>query len=71
MRLYEGTVSGFNQDVLQNRIADLIGEGYQKYYHRRVAPSEFRAWQQSLIFLKNSFEYSSLSDNRLDLPPEN
>ena len=65
MRLYEGTVSGFNQDVLQNRIADLIGEGYQKYYHRRVAPSEFRAWQQSLIFLKNSFEYSSLSDNRL------
>ena len=65
MRLYEGTISQFNQDVLENKVADRIGTSYEKYYRRRVGPSEYRAWQQSLNFLKNSFEYSSLTDNRI------
>ena len=65
MRLYEGTISQFNQDVLENKVADRIGASYEKYYRRRVGPSEYRAWQQSLNFLKNSFEYSSLTNNRI------
>jgi len=65
MRLYEGTISEFNHDVLENKAADRISASYQKYYRRRVSPSEYRAWQQSLNFLKNSFEYSSLTNNRL------
>lgn len=65
MRLYEGTIAEFNKGVLENAIADQIGTSYERYYKRRVNSSEFRAWQQSLNFLKNSFEYSSLSDNRI------
>jgi hypothetical protein len=30
-----------------------------------VNPSEHRAWQQSLNFLKNSFEFTGLVDNKL------
>jgi uncharacterized protein len=65
MRLYEGTIADFNQSVLQNEIADRIGSSYERYYRRRVNPSEYRAWQQSLNFLRNSFEYTGLTDNSL------
>lgn len=65
MRLYEGTISEFNSSVLQNEIADLVGSSYERYYRKRVNPSEYRAWQQSFNFLKNSFEYTNLSNNKL------
>lgn len=65
MRLYEGDVTDFNRAVLQNEIADKIGQNYERHYSRRVNPSEYRAWQQSLNFLKNSFEYTSLQENRI------
>ena len=65
MRLYEGTIAEFSKGVLENAIADQIGASYERYYRRRVNSSEFRAWQQSLNFLKNSFEYSGLVENKL------
>jgi DUF2075 family protein len=65
MRLYEGTISDFNTAVLQNQIADHIASRYERHYKRRVSPSEYRAWQQSLNFLNNSFEYTGLTDNNL------
>lgn len=65
MRLYEGTVVDFNRDVLENKVADRIRSSFENYYRRRVGPSEYRAWQQSLNFLRNTFEYSSLTDNKL------
>ncbi|MBZ5526810.1 MAG: DUF2075 domain-containing protein [Acidobacteriia bacterium] len=63
MRLYEGTITDFNQAVLHNAIADQIATKYEQYYKRAANQSEFRAWQQSLLFLKNAFEYSRLQDN--------
>src|SRR5690349_2300961 len=65
MRLYEGTVSAFNAAVIQNRVADDIAVKYESYYKKRVSPSEYRSWQQSLNFLRNSFEYTALIDNRV------
>lgn len=65
MRLYEGTIKEFNDDIIQNRIADLIAQSYQAYYQRRVNESEYRAWQQSLSILNNAFVYSSLSENKI------
>lgn len=55
MRLYEGSISEFNRDVLENKAADRISSSYEQYYRRRASQSEYRAWQQSLNFLKNSF----------------
>jgi len=65
VRLYEGTVADFNEAVVQNAIADRIGSSYEKYYRRRVGPSEYKAWQISLNFLKNSFEGTELQSNTL------
>jgi DUF2075 family protein len=65
MRLYEGAITDFNKAVLANEIADRIGRSFEQYYRHRVNPSEFRAWQQSLNFLKNSFEFSGLVENRI------
>jgi DUF2075 family protein len=65
MRLYEGAIADFNAAILENRIADQIASKYQQYYKRAVGQSEFRAWQQSLVFVKNAFEFSRLSDNFL------
>ncbi len=65
MRLYEGTIGDFNRSVIQNQIADQIDSSYKQYYKRRAAPSEYRAWQQSLNFLRNSFEFTGLTDNKV------
>jgi hypothetical protein len=65
MRLYEGTVEQFDQDVTYNRIADLIQTRYHDYYRKRPTNSEYRSWQQSLNVLNNSFRYSALSNNKV------
>ncbi len=65
MRLYEGTIKEFNGHVLNNRIADLVADRYKDYYLRKVNESEYRAWQQSLTVLNNSFLVSGLTDNKL------
>jgi len=65
MILYEGTVTQFNEDVLQNRIADRTAEKYRLYYKRNPGDSERRAWMYSLAILNNSFTYSGLKDNHV------
>jgi hypothetical protein len=65
MRLYEGTINDLSTAVVKNQIADFVALRYEGYYNRRVSPSEYRSWQQSLNFLKNSFEYTGLVHNQL------
>jgi len=65
MRLYEGSVSHFNQAVLRNLIADQISDNFTRYYKRRVNPAEFRSWEVSLNYLKNCFEFTEMVDNKL------
>lgn len=65
MRLYEGIIGEFNDAVLQNQIADLVSSSFERYYKKRVSQSEYRSWQQSLNFLRNSFEYAELDGNKL------
>lgn len=65
MRLYEGTVADFNTDVIRSVLADKLAEKYRNYYQRSVGQSEYRAWQQSSQYLKNSFEAAALIDNKL------
>lgn len=67
MRLYEGTITEFKAAVVKNELADKISSNYEYYFHRGINPSEYRSWQQSLNYLKNSFvegeavtEYKSL-----------
>jgi len=65
MRLYEGSISQFREDVIYTRLADKLAEKFKDYYHRSAGRSEVGAWQQSFNFLKNSFEVAGLNDNRI------
>ena len=49
MRLYEGTVAKFRDDVINNQIADIISNNYFDYYGKNVSPSEKNSWNTSLM----------------------
>jgi hypothetical protein len=65
MRLYEGTIKEFSNDVIHNRIADILRDNFVSYYRRLPLEPEFRSWQQSLNFLNNAFTYSALINNKI------
>ena len=70
MILYEGTIEQFNEDVMQNCVADRAAEKYQAHYNRKPGVREFRSWQHSLPILNNSFSYAGLKDIHLLLEYE-
>ncbi|MDE1849064.1 MAG: DUF2075 domain-containing protein, partial [Nanoarchaeota archaeon] len=65
MRLYEGTIEKFREDVLRNQIADLIARTYRDYYNRKANDSEFNSWNSSLRFLKDALDVSKLEKNKI------
>jgi hypothetical protein len=65
MRLYEGSIRQFREDVIYSQIADKLAGAFKEYYHRAAGKGEVGAWQQSFNFLKNSFEVAGLGDNRI------
>src|SRR4051812_36077899 len=65
MRLYEGSVSEFRDDVVHNAIADKLAQSFRDYYRRPATKSEIGSWQQSFNFLKNSFEVAGLGENKI------
>jgi len=65
MILYEETIEQFNEDVMQNCIADRTAEKYQAHYKRKPGDSEYRSWAISLAILNNSFHYADLKDNHI------
>ncbi len=70
MILYEGTIETFNEDVMQNCVADRAAEKYASHYNRKPAPSEYRSWQNSLPILNQAFRYADLKDNKILLEYE-
>lgn len=65
MILYEETIERFNEDVMQNRIADRAAEKYRTHYKKSPSDSEYRSWTYSLAILNNSFLYAGLKDNHI------
>lgn len=65
MRLYEGSVREFQDDVIYNRIASKLTGAFADYYGWQPSRSEVGAWQQSSNYLKNSLEAARLSDNHI------
>lgn len=65
MRLYEDTVYEFKRDVQANKLADKLATNFKTYYNREAGVREYRSWQQSLNFLKNSLEMADLVDNQI------
>lgn len=65
MRLYEDTITEFNAAVVRNELAHRISANFKQYFHGAAGPSECRAWQQSLNYLRNSFEDTGLLDDKM------
>jgi hypothetical protein len=65
MRLYEGSVREFRDDVTYNVLADKISGAFREHYGHPASKGEIGSWQQSFNFLKNSFEIAALGDNRI------
>jgi uncharacterized protein len=65
MRLYEGSVVEFREDVIRNIIADKLANAFLDHYRHSPSKGEIGSWQQSLNFLRNSFDLAALSDNRV------
>src|SRR3989338_45576 len=66
MRLYEGTVQEFKNDVLANRIADILKTNYIAQTGKKsINPSEYHSWENSLRVLKDSLDISELSGNKI------
>src|SRR3990167_6324463 len=64
MIIYQGSTEEFNQDVIQNQVADKIAKNFEGYFHR-VNEREYRSWAISLQILNNSFVYAGLKENYL------
>lgn len=65
MRLYEGSVQEFKEDVLNNRIADILAKNYLDQIKKPVTTSEYRSWGNSLRVLKDSLDMSELIQNKI------
>src|SRR3989338_9025785 len=65
MRLYEGTVQQFKEDVINNKIADLLKIKFEEYYKRSTNPREFRALDISLGILKEVLDTAQLLENKI------
>jgi uncharacterized protein len=63
MKLYTGTSEQFIADILENRLADKLRTAYESYYYRMAGQQEVVSWTNSLQFVKNIIEYSSLRDD--------
>lgn len=67
MLIYQGTSKQFHDDVLHNRITDIMSENFQDQLGSAVQSPEFMSWQNSLGRIKDLMEIADLSDNYVAL----
>ena len=70
MLLYYGSTVKFKEDVLSNKIADLLRTAFREYSGYDISRSEYSAFQNSPQYLKNLIDLSSLNDNFISLEYE-
>jgi len=62
MILYRGSTEQFRQDVLQNRLANLLQEAFSSHFGFQANFSEIQSWNNSSQHIKNLIEMAELSD---------
>lgn len=63
MLVYEGTKTGFIDDVNLNLIADKIHQRYQEAFHRRSTESQIMSWQNSMQYMRGVLSDSEIPDD--------
>ncbi len=67
MLIYADTIEQFRQDVLYNRIADIMNEAFVSNFGHKVQPSELLSFQNSLSRVKDLIEIAQIKDNQIAL----
>lgn len=60
MIIYHSTVADFRNDVLNNRIADVIESNMLEYGHRHTGDGEKNSWVNSMMYMSNALEQAQL-----------
>jgi hypothetical protein len=63
MLIYQDVTERFIQDVMFNRIADIMEERYHAYTGRRASIGEYHSWQNSLMRVRDVIEIAGLQKN--------
>ena len=49
--VYQATKTQFLKHAFEDDIHEVVGAGYKERTGRRVGPSEFAAWKESLVYM--------------------
>jgi hypothetical protein len=63
MIVYSGNKTTFQQHVLENRIAEEILDAFEMVTGHKVSMNEFRAFQNSMMFMKNVLDDEDIPEN--------
>lgn len=63
MIVYNATKATFKEDVILNRISDMLKQLFAEKHIPSPSPSEITAWVNSLHFMKDVIDDSQISDN--------
>ena len=63
MIVYSSTKSEFRQDVLHNRIEELIHEAYLRNLGHSTSKSEIDSWKNSMMYMNNILEDKGIPDD--------
>ena len=67
MIIYNNSTEQFREDVLYNRISDIMNEAFVINFGHKVPPSELLSFQNSLSRMKDLIEISGIKDNHIVL----
>lgn len=67
MIIYSNTIEQFRQDVLYNRIADIMSEAFISEFGHKPHISELLSFQNSLSRVKDLIEIADIKDNHIAL----
>jgi hypothetical protein len=67
MIIYSNTTEQFRQDVLYNRIADIMNDAFVSSFGHKVQPSELLSFQNSLSRVKDLIEIAEIKNNHIAL----
>ena len=67
MIIYQGTTENFVDDVMNNRITDVMRTNFSNSMGREAPKAEFTSWSNSSQYLKNLIELGQLHENYICL----
>ena len=65
MLICQNSTQNLISDVRENLLADKMRENFEESSGKRINPSEFRSWENSLRMMREVIELAELHDNNI------